>query len=91
MLVSALNMYNLNPDYYGLNKKLISELHNALYLWENSLYMTDVSAERERFSDSLMEIGVTRRLKPSNLEASIYRVSKTHQEEQELNADLTMS
>ena len=53
------------PD--SLGAFIIQQAAHALYMGQDSLFMPDVPAVRERFSDRLMEIEMTRRLKPHNL------------------------
>ncbi len=53
------------PD--SLGAFIIQQAANALYLEQDSLFMQDVTAVRERFPNRLMEVEMTRRLKPSNL------------------------
>lgn len=64
------------PD--SLGAFILQQAANALYLEQDSLYMTDVSAIRERFSDRLMEIEMTRRLKPSNLVKQLKEIEKDY-------------
>ena len=64
------------PD--SLGAFILQQAANALYLEQDSLYMTDVSAVRERFSDRLMEIEMTRRLKPSNLVKQLKEIEKDY-------------
>lgn len=64
------------PD--SLGAFIIQQAANALYLEEDSLYMTDVNAVRERFSDRLMEIEMTRRLRPSNLVKQLKEIEKDY-------------
>ena len=115
-LDKALAIDSLNPDYYGIKAKLLSEmgeldsaLHvqtlamkkkaitgeylfqlgllqavlkqypdslgafilaeaaNALYEKEDSLFMRDIDEIRKRFPERLMEIEMTRRVKPHSL------------------------
>lgn len=53
------------PD--SLGAFILQQAANALYLGVDSLYMNDVPAIRKRFPDRLMELEMTRRLKPSSL------------------------
>lgn len=64
------------PD--SLGAFIIQQAANALYLEADSLYMSDVSAVRERFSDRLMEIEMTRRLNPSNLIKQLKEIEKDY-------------
>lgn len=64
------------PD--SLGAFILQQAANALYLEQDSLYMTDVTAVRERFSDRLMEIEMTRRLKPSNLVKQLKEIEKDY-------------
>jgi len=72
-LKSVLKQY---PD--SLGAFILQQAANALYLEEDSLYMNDVNAVRERFSDCLMEIEMTRRLKPSYLVKRLKEIEKDY-------------
>lgn len=73
ILKAVLKQY---PD--SLGAFIIQQAANALYFEADSLYMTDVSAVRERFSDRLMEIEMTRRLNPSNLVKQLKEIEKDY-------------
>lgn len=62
------------PD--SLGAFIIQQAANALYMENDSLFMPDVSAVRERFSDRLMEIEMTRRLKPHNLIKQLKKIEE---------------
>lgn len=53
------------PD--SLGAFIIQQAAYALFLGEDSVFMNDVPAIRERFSTRLMEVEMTRRTKPSSL------------------------
>lgn len=53
------------PD--SLGAFILQQAANSLFLEEDSLFMNDVKGVRERFPNRLMEIEMTRRLKPSTL------------------------
>lgn len=53
------------PD--SLGAFILQQAANSLYLEQDSLFMNDVKGIRERFPDRLMEVEMTRRLKPSTL------------------------
>ena len=73
ILKAVLKQY---PD--SLGAFIIQQAANALYFEADSLYMTDVPAIRERFSDRLMEIEMTRRLHPSNLVKQLKEIEKDY-------------
>ncbi len=62
------------PD--SLGAFILQQAANALYMEQDSLFMPDVSAVRERFSDRLMEIEMTRRLKPHNLIKKLKKIEE---------------
>ncbi|MGV8963297.1 MAG: hypothetical protein ACOH2V_07940 [Candidatus Saccharimonadaceae bacterium] len=62
------------PD--SLGAFILQQAANALYMEQDSLFMTDVPAIRERFSDRLMEIEMKRRLKPHNLIKQLKEIQK---------------
>ena len=62
------------PD--SLGAFILQQAANSLYMEQDSLFMTDVPAIRERFSDRLMEIEMTRRLKPHNLIKQLKEIEK---------------
>ena len=117
-LDKALAIDSLNPDYYGMKAKLLSEmgeLDSALYiqtlameknaitgeylfqlgllqaahsLYENkdSLFMRNIDEIRKRFPERLLEIEMTRRVKPHSLVNQIRRI----QIEKDYNIDFDM-
>ncbi len=60
------------PD--SLGAFIMQQAANALYMEEDSLFMNDVPAVRERFPDRLMEVEMTRRVKPSRLIKQIKKI-----------------
>lgn len=67
------------PDSFGAF--VTQQAANALYLGVDSLFMDDVKAVRERFPDRLMDVEMTRRLKPSNLINQLRRIEESSFEE----------
>lgn len=53
------------PD--SLGAFILAEAANALYEKEDSLFMRDIDEIRKRFPERLMEIEMTRRVKPHSL------------------------
>lgn len=62
------------PD--SLGAFILQQAANALYVGVDSVFMNDVPAIRERFSDRLMEIEMTRRMKPSSLIKQIQQIEQ---------------
>lgn len=60
------------PD--SLGALILSEAANALYHKEDTLFMHDIDAIRQRFPDRLMEIEMTRRVKPNSLPEQIKNI-----------------
>lgn len=61
------------PD--SLGAFILSEAANALYLHEDSLFMRNIADIRKRFPERLLEIEMTRRIKPHSL---IKQIKKIH-------------
>lgn len=70
-LKSVLDQY---PD--SLGAFILQRAAYALYMEQDSLFMPDISAVRDRFSDRLMEIEMTRRLKPHSLIKQLKKIEK---------------
>lgn len=62
------------PD--SLGAFILQQAANALYVGVDSVFMNDVSAIRKRFSNRLMEIEMTRRMKPSSLIRQIQQIEQ---------------
>lgn len=60
------------PD--SLGAQILWEAANALYHKEDTLFMHDIDALRQRFPDRLMEIEMTRRVKPNSLPEQIKKI-----------------
>ena len=70
------------PD--SLGAFILAEAANALYLNEDSVFMKDIDNIRKRFPNRLMEIEMTRRLKPH----SLIRQIKSIQTDRQYSANL---
>lgn len=60
------------PD--SLGAFIMQQAANSLYMGVDSVFMNDVKGIRERFPDRLMEIEMTRRLKPSSLVRQLKKI-----------------
>lgn len=72
------------PD--SLGAFILAEAANALYEKEDSLFMRNIDEIRKRFPERLLEIEMTRRVKPHSLINQIKRI----QIEKEYNIDFDM-
>ncbi len=62
------------PD--SLGAFILQQAANSLYVGNDSLFMSDVKGIRKRFPDRLMEIEMTRRVKPGNLIRQIQQIEQ---------------
>lgn len=62
------------PD--SLGAFILQQATNALYMKQDSLFMKDIQTIRKQFPERLMEIEMTRRLKPTTLIEQIRKIER---------------